>query len=419
MSILPRPICPRCRRPQAVCYCEHLPLLSTRTRVVLLQHPRERDMPIGTAHMASLCLEGSELHVGISFEGVREVSAAIGDPARPAYLLYPGEGALDVDREPPPGPVTLVVVDGTWAHARSLLRHNPSIKALPRLSFSPAAPSEYRIRREPRDDYVSTIEALAHVLGALEGDSAAFSPMLAPFRAMVDMQIEHRARLRTSRHRRPRVPAEERAARRLPQLLRDRPGDLLCITAEANAWPYSPPSPYPDELVHWVAFRPATGERFEAVVSPRQPLSPGTPMHTGLSREVLAAGVSPGAFREAWAAFVRPGDVACAWGMYGLGLLAAEGCAPPAAFVDLRSAAGAFLGGRVGTLEACRERLSLPPPAPLGQGRGGVRLALTSAIASYLARAAGPASSGAGAAAAASHAGDEAPGVAGGTQGAV
>nr|MDQ3300003.1 DTW domain-containing protein [Myxococcota bacterium] len=46
----------RCRRPQVVCYCAALPRIDTSTRVVILQHPRERDMAIGTARMASLCL---------------------------------------------------------------------------------------------------------------------------------------------------------------------------------------------------------------------------------------------------------------------------------------------------------------------------------------------------------------------------
>ena len=55
-SFQPREVCARCRRPQRVCYCAALPELGTQTRVVILQHPRERGMPIGTAHMARLCL---------------------------------------------------------------------------------------------------------------------------------------------------------------------------------------------------------------------------------------------------------------------------------------------------------------------------------------------------------------------------
>ena len=65
----PRIECARCRRPERLCWCAHLPVLPTETRIVFLQHPRERNLSIGTARMASLCLPSSELHVGVDFRG--------------------------------------------------------------------------------------------------------------------------------------------------------------------------------------------------------------------------------------------------------------------------------------------------------------------------------------------------------------
>jgi DTW domain-containing protein len=197
----PRAVCPRCRRAQSVCYCRHLTSFPTRTRIVILQHPRERDVAIGTARMASLCLPSSELHVGFDWNGSPTLARLLGDPSHPPALLYPGEGAIDVVASPPTGPITLVVVDGTWAHAKKLVRANPPLAALPRYAFVPPVPSEYRIRREPRPTYVSTIEALVHVLGALEGDPERFTGLLAPFRAMIDAQLEHVARAHAVRHR--------------------------------------------------------------------------------------------------------------------------------------------------------------------------------------------------------------------------
>ena len=72
-----RAICARCRRPESVCYCAHLVSLPTRTRVLLLQHPRERDVPIGTARLAHLCLPGSQLRVGVDFDDDAQVRAAL------------------------------------------------------------------------------------------------------------------------------------------------------------------------------------------------------------------------------------------------------------------------------------------------------------------------------------------------------
>lgn len=154
--------------------------IATLARVILLQHPRERDVAIGTAHMARICLANAELHVGVEWGGSPALARAHDDPTRPAVLLYPGEGARDVAHEPPPGPVTLVVVDGTWTQARHVIERNPALLALPRYAFTPAAPSEYRIRREPSVEYVSTIEALAHVLGVLEGSRSASASSSSP-----------------------------------------------------------------------------------------------------------------------------------------------------------------------------------------------------------------------------------------------
>jgi DTW domain-containing protein len=139
----PRAICTRCRRPESVCYCRHLCAIETRTRVVLLQHPRESDVAIGTARMAHLCLPNSELHVGVHFDGTEALRRIKSASTGPAALLYPGPGAIDVMTHPPAGPVTLVVVDGTWWQARKLLRVNPELAALPRYAFSPPSPSTW------------------------------------------------------------------------------------------------------------------------------------------------------------------------------------------------------------------------------------------------------------------------------------
>ena len=114
------------------------------------------------------------------------LARALSDPARPPILLYPGAGAIDIVRSPPRGPVTLVVVDGTWAQTKKVVTSNPNLAALPRYAFVPSRPSEYRIRREPNATSVATIEALVHALTALEGDR--FEDLLAPFRFVRDGQ---------------------------------------------------------------------------------------------------------------------------------------------------------------------------------------------------------------------------------------
>lgn len=384
LSAVPhRAICGRCRRPASVCYCAHLVSLETRTRVLLLQHPRERRTPIGTARLAHLCLPGSQLHVGVDFEddlSVRRALAEAEAAGRPAHLLFPGPRAVDLAVAKPAGPITLVVVDGTWWQARKLLKRNARLAELPQLRFTPAAPSRYRIRREPAEDYVATVEALAHVLGALEGDPQRFAGLLRPFEAMIDMQLHYATHVRGAR-RRHAAFREGRAERPGgPPLLRQRPDDVVCVHGEANAWPARRPGGHPSEIVHWLARRVTTGETFEAVIAPRRPLAPAIPGYIRVSSERLSQGETWDAFRARWAAFARDTDVLCGWGRYPLDVLESEGLRLPAARFDTRPAVGVYFGTRSGAVEDCTARLGLTPPAALGLGRGGTRLAALTAI---------------------------------------
>lgn len=342
-------------------------------------------MPIGTAHMARLCLPNAELHVGLRVREMPALLATLADESRPVALLYPGEDARDLQTDPPPGPVTLVVVDGTWSHARKLVRHNPELARLPRYALRPARPSEYRIRKEPSLECVSTIESLALALGALEGDPERFQALLLPFRAMIDAQIEcergpakRRTDLRRGGPGRHFMPA---------QTLVRRHANLVCVVGEANTWPHDTPERqvpgYRSELVQWLAIRVATGERFAAVVRPQGPLAPRTADIVGLTPAQIADGLPAPALAAAFAAFLRDDDILCTWGEHILPLFTAMTGAPPRPSFDLRHIACAVGNHGVGTLADYAATTGRVGP-PLGEGRGGRRLAEVCAVLAHL-----------------------------------
>ncbi|MEZ4358722.1 MAG: tRNA-uridine aminocarboxypropyltransferase [Kofleriaceae bacterium] len=374
----PRALCARCRRPPRVCYCHALPRLPTRTRVVILQHPRERDMPIGTARMASLCLPSASLHVGMRWDDDGQLAALLADPARPPVLLYPAEGARDILQEPPPGPVTLVVVDGTWSQAKNVVRDNAVLRSLPRYAFVAPALSQYRIRREPRDEYVSTIEALMYVLGALEGDAPRFAALLEPLRAMVDAQLAANEGTPRFRRRR-RVPGPN--GPRVPEAVRARWDDLVCVVGESNAWPFREGvQRYPEELVHWMAERVATGERVSLLAAPSHPLAPNTPFHIELPAQVIEGGGPRAALAAEARAFLRPRDLLCGWGHHSANLLATTGELAHER-LDLRAATQRLRNVKLGTLEDVgRALFGEEPLVAAGPGRAGRRLGILSAL---------------------------------------
>jgi DTW domain-containing protein len=375
--------CARCGRPEVVCYCDAITPVPTRTRVLLLQHPREHGKAVNTARIAALALPSATVHVGVEFANVPAVNAALSDPAHPAVLLYPSPSARDLEFEPPPGPVTLVVIDGTWNQARQLVRKNPHLLKLPHYAFRPQAPSEYQIRKEPKPEYVSTIEALAHALPWLEGDAERFQHLLAPFRRMVALQLEYVAKSTGSRRRAKRRNNVKAPARLPAELLTDK---LVCVGGEANAWPYDRGAgvrEHPHELVHWLAVRVASGERYECIAQPRAPLAPSPMTHAKLSEQALRHGASVPQLLASFAAFSRTDDVLCVWGTYALALYVREAGQPFPRVLDVRKVVGDFFKLKPGSLEALVESRGLAF-SPLGHGRGGERLGMLHAVTQWL-----------------------------------
>jgi tRNA-uridine aminocarboxypropyltransferase len=378
---MPRVECPECGRPQPACYCQHVKPVPTRTKVVILQHPREARVAINTARIARLCLPNAEIRVGIEWREDVELAALMSDPEREPILLYPGEGAKDITTLRSDKPVTLVVIDGTWSQSRAVLRSSPALAKLPRYSFSPPVESEYRIRREPRWDFVSTIESLVHVLGTLEDEPDITEVLMRPFRAMVDFQLSCVDRYHVPRARVRPKHVVRRAV--VPGSLLERGPDLVCVVGEANAWPRRPPSPYRSELVHWAAYRPHTGEQFECVLAPQNPVAPNTPHHVDLTTERLQGGCEPRAFERAWRSFAQDTDVVCSWGYFPISLLRRAGGFFSGDHVDLRSVAKQWSGRKWGSVAQFHEEVGRDS-APMGEGRAGRNLGRLAAVTRFL-----------------------------------
>jgi DTW domain-containing protein YfiP len=198
--------CGACFKPLPHCICALIEPVSNRTFVSILQHPRERFHAIGTARIAELGLERSRIVVPRdcftrSLEQPFDVAPGTG-------LLFPHPDArLLEDLAEHERPSGLVVLDGTWSQARRLYGANPWLHALPHFALSPPAPTRYRIRKAPRREFVSTLEAIVRALEILEPETEGATGLLDVFDAMIDRQIEHQGR--NPRRRNRGVPAAD------------------------------------------------------------------------------------------------------------------------------------------------------------------------------------------------------------------
>ncbi len=209
MSSAPRRAqCPRCLRPQTACICALAQPLQAATQVLVLQHPLELQEAKGTARLLHLCLPGSRLEVGEAFAPQQLQQWLYGawpgaEAPQQTMLLYPQTpdqpAALTVltDGDAPAPVRRLVLIDGTWRKSRKMLYANPLLAQLPRLALTDTGPAGYRIRKAPRAGQLSTLEAAALALQALEAwpDGA---PPLQALQQSFDGLIAQYERLRSA-----------------------------------------------------------------------------------------------------------------------------------------------------------------------------------------------------------------------------
>jgi DTW domain-containing protein len=182
------PDCPRCLKPMPLCICDSITPIENKIALLILQHPQEQDRALGTARLTTLHFKNAVLKIGLSWPSLsKALGRQVADPSRWA-VLYLGSAKvaeLETDREivaiDRKGEIEenqrailkdlegIVLLDGTWSQAKALWWRNAWMLKCQRVILGPAHPSRYgKLRREPRQDGLSTIEAAAMLLAAVE-----------------------------------------------------------------------------------------------------------------------------------------------------------------------------------------------------------------------------------------------------------
>lgn len=227
--------CSQCLKPDVLCVCPECTPLTTRHRVLVLQHPQEPDKLLGTAPLIAASLANAKVRVGLSWPNLK---AAVEDAAADSKrwgVLYLGSGAAGAPGSKPlatPARAQLVPVDkrgmrlpdadaveilrgldgillldGTWSQAKAIWWRNAWLLKLRRLILVPSEKSKYgELRREPRAECLSTLETLAYSLEVLGEPAETTQALLARFDSLL-------ARYRASGIRPPRAAIDRRRRR--------------------------------------------------------------------------------------------------------------------------------------------------------------------------------------------------------------
>ncbi|MEK9285574.1 MULTISPECIES: tRNA-uridine aminocarboxypropyltransferase [unclassified Bradyrhizobium] len=208
-AVAPIPECPHCQKPMPLCICDSVMPLKSRIALLILQHPQEQDRALGTARLTARHFANATVRVGLSWPSLaKALGRPVENPARWAVLYLGSARAAELEAEGDIVALTrkgeiaenqrailskiegVVLLDGTWSQAKALWWRNPWMLKCQRVILNPAHPSRYgRLRREPRRDGLSTIEAAAVMLAGLERRPdiaealhASFERMLARYR---------------------------------------------------------------------------------------------------------------------------------------------------------------------------------------------------------------------------------------------
>jgi DTW domain-containing protein len=207
--------CDHCAKPKGFCVCDKAVPARIKTRVLVIQHPREQDRDLGTVPLLRAVLgKNCEVSTGLSWGSFGQcVGDENADPKRWGVLfphslkkpLAPEDlrtPVVMVDRQ---GDVMtgqrlvgIVALDGTWSQAKTLWWRNPWMLKLNRVLLHPKEPSIYgKLRKEPRNDALSTLESVADALVANGEPEALRADLRKLFRTMVqrarDYQKTHGA----------------------------------------------------------------------------------------------------------------------------------------------------------------------------------------------------------------------------------
>ena len=201
--------CPHCGKAMPLCICDSVEKIENRTAILILQHPQEQDRALGTARLTARHFKDAVVKIGLSWPSLaKALGRPVPDPSRWAVLYLGSVKVSDFDTEAEIVAVNrkgemeegqrailkdiqgIVLLDGTWSQAKALWWRNAWMLKCQRLVLGPRQPSRYgHLRKEPRSDGLSTIEAAGLVLGALEKRpdiaatlNASFDRMLARYR---------------------------------------------------------------------------------------------------------------------------------------------------------------------------------------------------------------------------------------------
>ncbi|WP_373950228.1 tRNA-uridine aminocarboxypropyltransferase [Vibrio pomeroyi] len=181
--------CRQCSKALKACICQWVTPLESNVELIILQHPSEEHRPMGTARILSLSLKNSVTLVGEDFSDNTKLNELLADEDYQHVILYPSEHSVSVESATRPSKkMRVILLDGTWKKAFKIWQVSSNLHELETVHLPKDLKGNYRIRKAPSENSLSTVEAGYHLLSLLESERD-FSPLLTAFDQMIQFQI--------------------------------------------------------------------------------------------------------------------------------------------------------------------------------------------------------------------------------------
>ena len=182
--------------------CPYVNPIDTNTTFIILMHPKEfKKVKNGTGHLTHLSLKNSKLFIGVDFTDHKEINEII--DTHDSYILYPSQEALNISTAPiykdslhVKRNIAVFIIDSTWSCSLKILRHSRNLQKLGHISFNGSKLSEFKIKQQPREYCLSTIESVLSVLEILNEQEVenlneeSLKKFLEPFYKMIEYQLK-------------------------------------------------------------------------------------------------------------------------------------------------------------------------------------------------------------------------------------
>jgi DTW domain-containing protein YfiP len=164
--------CLTCLQLKTTCICSFTPHLESQIPFLLVQHSRERCRSSNTGRLLQLAFPQIPTFLHEKPEDVQALTQTLQNYPGHAFVVFPSTSGVSIEDlqhlQKEQHPFCLILLDGSWRQAKRMKSRIPILRTLPCISLKAPSPSNYLLRKQNREEGLSTVEAAILLMKELQ-----------------------------------------------------------------------------------------------------------------------------------------------------------------------------------------------------------------------------------------------------------